>query len=735
MIRHESKHGKEENIREEKYMNKRKLYLILTVIISVLLYTGCKKAPASDPSSVLEDVSPTVTVENGNDKEQIAEGEKFAEQYHGFVETPMDLGGRKIRFKSALSHYYVYADNPDDTSNETLAVIEAIKSIEKDYNCEIIVEPAARYDDLEAALITAKASGDTYCDIYEGMPYSHFDAANVYAYDVILPLDDPSISDIIKWDTNPWLPASELGYLYGHQYGAHFLRANNGDVIRSVFVFNKELAEQYDLGNIYELVRNNEWTFDKFEEICAQIVSRSDGTIIPFTSGLEQIIIPQLVLGNNGTFAESDGLGYNFTGMSDNTLEALNYAYNLVNKGYFKYTGTDFYDSKAVFYATIYNEVKHFVQGVGNLPFEAGIVPGPMGPKADDYCTTTYSAAMYHVMKGIEKPEEVAAVLVALANRLTLAKEQAVVYQSMYGIPDKDSIEMFEIMFDNYKVDISRIGAGNMLMDANNSILALEKTPREAYEEISPMIQARYDEIKNATPKDLEERFSNRNIDYVQTPVEGILAHFTFDDEETGFISGDIVAEASGKIELSDDAHKGNSLVLDGTGSNYLKIVDANGNNPLIGMEEFSIILSSKTNNVANWALFLTPNDEPQVYLEEKYLGILDNGQRVIAERYNNSGARPSIVDLPSVSHGWKQILLVFKEDSYYVYNTYGHIGKVESEYKLSDIIGDNGIFYVGKANWGNGEFFTGLLDEMVIYNHAFTEAQIKNFTGLTELP
>lgn len=42
-------------------------------------------------------------------------------------------------------------------------------------------------------------------------------------------------------------------------------------------VYNKELAENYNVGDIYEMVANNEWTFDKFRSLCENVSSDING--------------------------------------------------------------------------------------------------------------------------------------------------------------------------------------------------------------------------------------------------------------------------------------------------------------------------------------------------------------------------------------------------------------------------------------------------------------------------
>lgn len=47
------------------------------------------------------------------------------------------------------------------------------------------------------------------------------------------------------------------------------------------------------------------------------------------------------------------------------------------------------------------------------------------------------------------------------------------------------------------------------------------------------------------------------------------------------------------------------------------------------------------------------------------------------------------------------------------------------SDFSLPEILGNNGILYIGKANWGNGEYYKGYLDSYRIYGTALTDEQI----------
>lgn len=441
-----------------------------------------------------------------------SEGELLAEKYTGFVETPMDLGGRTIRVLTTVQSRYVYAKDadgnpdPDATTNDTLEIIAAIESIQKDYNCKIEFEQL-KAKDMVTALITAQSSGETYCDILEfGCSDTYLE--QIYAANLCMDLKNEKIADIIKLDTNPWLPASKFGQWAGAQYGVHFKTNNSPDLLRGVVLFNKDLAEQYGLGDLYALYKSGEWTFDKLTELCAKVAAQSDGSVYPLMYNQEGLYIPMLIYANGGSIAKYEDGKYSFTGLSDNTLEAINYAVDWQTKGYLhpdsdarKKNETTFANGGSVFFVANYTALKKYTQGTIECNYEIGLLPGPLGPNGDgQYNAVSYTEAMFNILDNVEKPEQVAAVLVALANRT--GKHDMIDTELMYTLQDEESAEILQVMYDNMVCDYSRSisTTRTLFAAANKAILALEKTPKEAYEEIASQVQAYFDEY-NTTGK------------------------------------------------------------------------------------------------------------------------------------------------------------------------------------------------------------------------------------------
>ena len=152
------------------------------------------------------------------------------------------------------------------------------------------------------------------------------------------------------------------------------------------------------------------------------------------------------------------------------------------------------------------------------------------------------------------------------------------------------------------------------------------------------------------------------NIEAKAAEEEQILLKLTFDDEENGFKSTNGKAVNSGTAVLSEDAVSGKALQLKGS-SNYLTLTDTDGNSLLAGRDEITISYYSKVSNTsANWAVYAAPDAGTQTYQKEHYLGILENGNKITAERYNNNGARPAVVSAASTAGQWKHVALVVEK-------------------------------------------------------------------------
>lgn len=205
-----------------------------------------------------------------------------------------------------------------------------------------------------------------------------------------------------------------------------------------------------------------------------------------------------------------------------------------------------------------------------------------------------------------------------------------------------------------------------------------------------------------------------------------VLAEFSFDDAATGFSSDN--AKATGTYTLAD-SHDGKALYLDGSSSNFLTVTDAEGGSLLTGATELTISYDMKPDRTTtNWPFYAAPNANAQTGGKEKYLGILEIGGTTTAERYNNTGTRPGN---PSAVTGsdWYHVDVVVDQLETTIYVNGEKRSTMASSYGLPALLGTSSILYIGKANWGSGEYFKGYLDNFKIYNKAFDAEELPAFS------
>ena len=99
---------------------------------------------------------------------------------------------------------------------------------------------------------------------------------------------------------------------------------------------------------------------------------------------------------------------------------------------------------------------------------------------------------------------------------------------------------------------------------------------------------------------------------------------------------------------------------------------------------------------------------------------MLDKTTGITVERYNNNdGKRDSSgnVSYTKTNADWKHVDIVISGATAKLYIDSKLVAVNNNGQKLADILGaDGGVLQIGKANWSNGEYFSGLLDNFKIW-------------------
>lgn len=225
---------------------------------------------------------------------------------------------------------------------------------------------------------------------------------------------------------------------------------------------------------------------------------------------------------------------------------------------------------------------------------------------------------------------------------------------------------------------------------------------------VMPITQEEYDNlIKEYMPVDEEE-------------TGEVILSLDFDNETAEASLG--AAKVNGEIAYTD-GFSGKAAVLDG--SDYIELTKSDNTPLLAGLDTFTVSFAVKADG-QSWWFYTAPNASAQTYQSEKYIGVLDSGSKFTCERYNSSSQERPAAAVGNHDNQWSYITLVHRKKSYTLYINGEEISRVATAVDLKTLLGDNPIAYIGKANWGTGEYSSGAIDEFKVYNYALSAEEVK---------
>lgn len=461
----------------------------LVTALCLSMFTGCgnqdlNQGEGNDPTS-----TPTATPSpSGTDNQ----GEEAR-----FVENIYDMGGKTIKICDTWI-WDELAGDPSTFSRWETNALATIEQIEKDYNVNIEFMFSSPFETGES-VATSVAAGQVYANIFVTRNDLNLAMGWVDSYAA-----DVNTIQNLGLGTNDWNECTDSNMSSNgeKQIGVSFNVETDPAQQMLVLIFNKDLAEQYEIEDIYELVRNNEWTYDKFKEICSDITTKSNGAV-------KGLLTAEFEL---GYFAATNGLDcvieqdgkYVYNGLSEEVVTGLEFAQSLVSEGLFD---LDLYaesgidgngershqfgrEHKTLFFVCSY---PWLVSDIDYRLENYGIVPLPMGPDSDGYVGVLQYEKMFNFIEGDPDIEDAAAVLVAIANRLSLTDEEF--YQAQYDrgyIRDEESFEFMKMMLEN---SVSTYEFERYVPHTN--VYSLDKTVRQFLEETKQESQAKVDETLN----------------------------------------------------------------------------------------------------------------------------------------------------------------------------------------------------------------------------------------------
>lgn len=374
----------------------------------------------------------------------------------------VDVTGYEFTICSSL----LPSEITEDSTLFERMLFDKIEAVEEELGCDIKI--------INDFIITSEnmqpliMGGKKVADIIEVNPSRLVEFASA---GYIVPLNEVKGLDVndSKWNKG----YTDISTVNGKTYGLSFTEPPE---VRYCVMFNKTLLNScgVDANGIYDLVRNKTWNFDIFRQYCKQATKTSNGSITSWGCGGVPYYVAQMfaAANNAGLVDGTDGkasAAYN----SENMLHAMNYYNDLVNNDkVFMISDAMRVEQDWATNLIDYNEAFKngelgFLLGEswllnqqikGQVDFDYGLVPLPMGPNATEYVSPSTNGRSFCITSTNKDIDKTVTILNKLAEPLEGYEEQdwwlEDIQQDYFQSDDKDSLEMYQLCLDNMTYDI-----------------------------------------------------------------------------------------------------------------------------------------------------------------------------------------------------------------------------------------------------------------------------------------
>ncbi|HIX91587.1 MAG TPA: hypothetical protein H9681_01765 [Firmicutes bacterium] len=432
--------------------------------LAALMTAGCISCSNADNQQ-----KSTVTESESTDTQAVTA--QSEQELHPLPEKNMD--GFELRFYNYNNNWMTWAINQLDADSENGdnvndEIYRRNRRIEDKYNC-VITETAV--DNTLDNFRNIVMSGDDAYDI--AFVYDE-QVANLYSEGLISSWDRLEYVnlDCSWWNQN----ANDVFQINGKQFAAV------GDFTLAmltrgfVLLFNKDMYDAANLDdNLYDLVRSNQWTLDKFAEISMNFVNDLDGNGVYdendqyATTGAVKLHFGSLVTGCGVKYISvgEDGLPYFNIPGNTRAMDVLQKIFDIHNgTGIFYKVVNDvhngsnearemFKSHKIVFQGTSTKGIEYY----RDVDFDIGILPYPKyDSEQEEYYILTSGCGVPAIPATLsdDRCENVGILLDALCrdsqeNLVPTYKD--VVLKVKYS-NDADSAEMLDIIFKSAAFDL-----------------------------------------------------------------------------------------------------------------------------------------------------------------------------------------------------------------------------------------------------------------------------------------
>lgn len=359
--------------------------VVVVLVIALGAFFVLQRPPVEEPEE------PVVEVPE-EPEEPVAEVPEEPEEV-------VDFGGRTIR-SAAFWDLAPKAGTP--RGDRALARLAELQE-KFNFTIEWVNVPWDAYLETLTASVLA---GDPFADktvVAPGWFYSVAMRGFLEPLQELYDLTDP------KWNK----PIIEFATIGENTYGVYI---GERTWPQGVFYFNKTMFEREGLPNLYELVENRQWTWDKMIDIARQATRDldGDGVIDQWGIGAMDMYL-FFIYSNMGSIVEMiDGRPTLKFG-EPQAVEALQAYFDMIHThkvfdippegSPWDWAAQRFQDGKTAMFAHYFATSERFAQ---NMADDFGVTLFPMGPQATEFVSQGTGPDVYAIPAGVKNPEQVA---------------------------------------------------------------------------------------------------------------------------------------------------------------------------------------------------------------------------------------------------------------------------------------------------------------------------------------
>ena len=389
----------------------------------------------------------------------------------------MDYDGREYRIlASNVFGYRIWEDLFVESEGDnpiSQGVWRRNLAVEEKYKVKITMREE-QYLDYEGLIQQTASTGESIADVYVSLGDN---IQRLYGQNVFANLADMDYLELDKpwWNQGAVDSFNINGYM---PFGICNLTINDFGTAGAIF-FNKRLATDYNVGNMYEIVENKEWTMAKLLELCKPLYIDLDkdgheGPLDQFGLTGDDGLVNHFFVSGGGRYVSKDdeGLPYDSfytqrnVNMMQYFLEQILFDKQITfNSSQFKvedepysgsYNNTIFSEGRALFKQGPLSVTEQFRESMID---DFGIIPVPMYDETQkDYCSLAqpYGGSVVSIPYYVDDADFSSIILEALAAEAhyTLVPGFYDVVLKTKNTRDDESAAMIELILNNRVYDL-----------------------------------------------------------------------------------------------------------------------------------------------------------------------------------------------------------------------------------------------------------------------------------------